>query len=121
MEFLTEHDFTRLSNPGVTSLQLLSPHNSASARLTITLVTLEPDAVQPRHKHESSEQIWIAVPGAGTLLLGGGVTRAFTSGQVVRFADGDVHGFHNTGTLPFVYLAVTSPPINFDYAYKRKD
>ena len=37
---------------------------------------------------------------------------------VVRFADGELHGFENTSQAPFTYLSVTSPPINFSYAYK---
>ena len=119
MDFFTESDFTPLRNPGVTSLQMVSPHNSESARMTITRVTMQPGATQPRHHHASSEQIWIALEGAGTLLLGAGATRAFKAGEVARFADGDVHGLKNTGSGPFVYLSVTAPPINFDYAYKQ--
>jgi quercetin dioxygenase-like cupin family protein len=121
MEFLTAVDFVRLSNPGVTSMQLLSPHNSRSARVTITRVHVQPGAMQPRHAHASSEQIWVALQGTGTLLLDGEETRPFTAGDVARFADGDRHGLHNTGDELFVYLAVTSPPINFDYAYARRD
>jgi quercetin dioxygenase-like cupin family protein len=120
MEFLTEGDFKRLSNPGVVSLQLVSPHNSQSARVTITRVTVQPGAGQPRHKHDGSEQIWLALEGAATLLLGEGATWALKAGEVARFADGDIHGVDNTGSEPFVYLAVTSPPINFDYAYRHK-
>src|SRR5262245_22958907 len=97
MELLTESDFTRLSSPGVVSLQLLSPHNSQSARVTITRVTVEPGAGQPRHKHDGSEQIWVALEGSATLLLGEGATRALKAGEVARFADGDVHGVDNTG------------------------
>ena len=33
----------------------------------------------------------------------------------------DVHGFSNTGTVPFEYLAVTAPPINFRDAYAAPD
>lgn len=120
MQFLTEGDFKQLSNPGVVSLQLLSPHNSSSSRVTITRVTVQPGAGQPRHKHDSSEQIWVAIEGAATLLLADSATRTLNAGEVARFADGDVHGVDNTGGVPFVYLAVTSPPINFDYAYKQK-
>ena len=120
MEFLTEADFIPLANPGVVSLQLLSPHNSGSTRVTMTRVTMEPGAVQPRHSHPASEQVWLALEGTGTLLLGGGAIKPFTAGQLARFADGDVHGLENTGDAPFVYLTVTSPPINFDYAYARK-
>ncbi len=120
MEFFTEGDFTPLRNPGVTSMQIVSPHNSDSTRVTITRVTMEPGATQPRHRHQSSEQIWVALEGAGTLLLAEGASRSFRTGEVARFADGDIHGFTNTGEAPFVYLSVTSPPINFDYAYKQK-
>lgn len=117
MEFLTQDEFKMLSNPGVTSTQLLSPHNSASNRVTITRVEVAPGATQPPHAHASSEQIWLAVSGEGTLLLANGATKKFVSGEVVRFADGDMHGFTNTANEPFVYLSVTSPPINFSYAY----
>ncbi len=120
MEFLTTADFVALSNPGVRSLQLLSPHNASSARVTITQVTVERGATQIRHAHASSEQIWIALAGAGELLLGEDRRRAFQHGEVVRFADGEVHGFENTGRDPFVYLSVTSPPLDFAYAYERK-
>jgi mannose-6-phosphate isomerase-like protein (cupin superfamily) len=42
-----------------------------------------------------------------------------TAGDVVRFADGDLHGFHNPGDVPFVYLSVTAPPVNFREAYAK--
>ena len=120
MEFLTSNEFKELSNPGVTSLQLLSPHNSPSSRVTITRVTVEPGAVQEPHHHATSEQIWIAVSGTGLLLLGQKKTMEIQAGEVVRFADGDTHGIHNTSTAAFVYLSVTSPPINFSSAYKEQ-
>jgi mannose-6-phosphate isomerase-like protein (cupin superfamily) len=118
MEFLTTEQFKTLSNPGVLSVQLLSPHNSASSRVTITRVTVDPGARQPAHRHETSEQIWLALDGCGTLELGEGKKVPFKGGEVVRFADGDLHGFENTSARPFTYLSVTSPPINFSYAYK---
>jgi quercetin dioxygenase-like cupin family protein len=117
VEFLTQEQFKVLSNPGVTSTQLLSPHNSASTRVTITRVIVDPGATQPPHFHQFSEQIWLAVSGKGMLLLAGGLTHAFGAGEVVRFADGNIHGFTNSGEEPFVYVSVTSPPINFSYAY----
>lgn len=120
MEFLTDGDFRTLSNPGVTSIQLLSPHNSVSERVTITRVIVEPGGEQPRHDHATSEQIWIALSGEGTLLLDDQRVAAFGAGQVVRFADGDTHGFVNSGSEPFVYISVTSPPINFSYAYEAE-
>ncbi|MBK1613628.1 cupin [Rubrivivax gelatinosus] len=117
MELLSSDHFIRLANPGVESWQLLSPHNSASTRLTITRVVLSPGAEQPRHAHAASEQVWVAVAGQGTLLLADGALAGFAAGQVARFADGEVHGLRNTGAEPFVYLSVTSPPLDFSSAY----
>lgn len=120
MEFLPADSFKVLSNPGVNSTQLLAPYNSASTRVTLTRVELAPGAIQKRHTHGSSEQIWIALAGAGELLLAQDATHPIQAGDVVRFADGDVHGLHNTGTEPFTYLSVTSPPLDFGYAYKEE-
>jgi quercetin dioxygenase-like cupin family protein len=120
VEHLRPEQLVTLANPGVTSLQLLSPHNSKSARVTITKVVVAPGAVQPRHPHGSSEQIWYALSGVGQLLLANDERRPISAGEVVRFAEGDIHGFDNNGTLPFEYLSVTSPPINFDYAYANR-
>jgi mannose-6-phosphate isomerase-like protein (cupin superfamily) len=119
MEFIPGNEITVLSNPGVESHQLLFPENSESTRVTITKVAVAPGAVNPRHRHEKSEQVWVAVAGAGTILLGDGKTKPFQAGDVVRFAEGDIHGFENTGSVPFEYLSVTSPPINFRRAYAR--
>ena len=44
----------------------------------------------------------------------------FETGDVVRFADGDIHGLKNNSQDVFEYISVTSPPINFGYAYKDK-
>jgi len=120
MEFIDRRDIRSLANPGVVSRQLLSPKNSASERVTITEVHLEPGASQPRHTHTASEQIWYALKGDGTLLLAGDEERAFAEGDVVRFADGDVHGLRNDGGSEFVYLSVTAPPIDFGYAYRTE-
>ena len=75
---------------------------------------------QPRHLHETSEQIWVAIAGDGTLLLADGQTKTFVAGDVVRFADGDTHGLKNESAAEFQYMSVTSPPINFRKAYKEE-
>lgn len=118
MEFIGKNDIKGLANPGVVSRQLLCPSNSTSARVTITEVHLQPGATQPRHTHATSEQIWYALRGEGTLLLSNGAEHTFTAGDVVRFEDGDVHGLRNDGPTEFVYLSVTAPPIDFGYAYR---
>lgn len=120
MEFIERETIRALANPGVVSRQLLNPENSASRRVTITEVHLEPGASQPRHIHEASEQIWYAVKGRGTLLLAEGKERAFRAGDLVRFAEKDIHGLHNGGEEEFVYISVTAPPMDFHYAYQEK-
>ena len=120
MEFIRHQEIKAFANPGVVSKQLLNPENSSSERVTITEVHLDPGAVQPRHTHEASEQIWYAVRGSGKLLLADEAEKAFEAGDVVRFADGDVHGLRNDGGTEFVYISVTAPPIHFGYAYREK-
>lgn len=117
MEFIKGTDIKELSNPGVVSKQLLNPDNSDSKRVTITQVHVQPGASQPRHTHEASEQIWYAVYGTGKLLVSENRELEFKAGDVVRFAENDVHGLLNDGDTEFIYISVTAPPINFCYAY----
>jgi quercetin dioxygenase-like cupin family protein len=112
MELLTEADFTVHANPAGSSCPLISLSNAASPRVSITRITIAPGRAQGRHTHAAAEQIWIALEGHGLLLLADGATRAFAAGEVARFADGDVHGFENTGGAPFVYLSITAPPLS---------
>ena len=118
MEIIRAHEMEEFANPGVASRQLLYPGNSPSARVTITRVTMEPGAINARHTHPGAEQVWIAVSGSGELLLAGEETALFAQGDVARFAAGDVHGFRNTGTSVFIYLSVTTPPLDFRGAYR---
>ncbi len=120
MEFIKSSEIKAMSNPGVISRQLLNPDNSASTRVTITEVHLEAGASQPRHIHEASEQIWYALKGSGKLLLEDGTEKPFEAGDVVRFADKDVHGLLNDSSGEFVYISVTAPPIHFGYAYQKE-
>ncbi|HXX83381.1 MAG TPA: cupin domain-containing protein [Casimicrobiaceae bacterium] len=117
MEFIERGTVDVFVKSGIESHQLLFPENSPSSRVTITKVVVAPGATNPRHRHETSEQVWVALAGAGHLLLADERTMPFREGDVVRFADGDVHGLENSGSGPFVYLSVTSPPINFRKAY----
>jgi quercetin dioxygenase-like cupin family protein len=117
VEIIRRSNVTSFSKGGVTSEQLLFPENSTSQRVTVTRVTIARGARNPRHAHGTSEQIWVALRGNGLLLLGDNETVPFAEGDLARFADGDVHGFENTGLVEFIYLSVTSPPLNFRAAY----
>ena len=54
------------------------------------------------------------------MLLADDKEQIFEQGDVVRFADGDIHGLKNESKDVFEYISVTSPPIDFGYAYKDK-
>ncbi len=118
---LSPEDFEVLSNPGVTSVQMMWQANAPEARVTITRVTMEPGAVSRRHTHPHSEQTWIVEKGAATLLLADDRTQPVAAGEVVRTPAGETHGVANTGTEPFVYLSVTTPPQDFTPAYRGRE
>lgn len=120
MELMRAGEAPVLFNSGVTSRQLLSPENSRSARVTVTHVRVRPGAKNPPHRHDASEQVWVALRGNGMLLLEYGKTVPFSEGDIVRFEDTELHGFENTGAIEFEYLAVTSPPVNFRANYARQ-
>jgi quercetin dioxygenase-like cupin family protein len=119
MELIRAETVTQLANSGVISRQLLFPENSRSTRITITRVTIQPGARNGAHRHASSEQVWVALRGSGHLLLEDDKTVPFAQGDVVRFEDGELHGFENTSGMEFEYLSVTSPPVSFRAAYER--
>jgi len=119
MELIRAETVTQLANSGVVSRQLLFPENSRSTRITITRVTIQPGARNGAHRNASSEQIWVALRGSGRLLLEDDKTLPFAEGDVVRFEDGELHGFETTSGAEFEYLSVTSPPVNFRAAYER--
>ena len=120
MELIRKDQIEVFQNSGVESLQLIYPENSDSHRVTISKVVIAVGATNPPHRHNSSEQIWVALSGNGTLLLDEGRSISFSEGDVVRFVDGELHGIKNTGLEVFVYLSVTSPPQNFRDTYQHR-
>jgi quercetin dioxygenase-like cupin family protein len=118
IEIFSMSEVKTLGKEGVSSLQLLWPGNSPDAKATVTRVNVAPGASQPRHSHADAEQIWIVEEGSAELLLADGERRTIGAGHVVRTPAGEVHGVTNSGTAPFVYLAITTPPVDFRGAYE---
>lgn len=114
---LSALDCDVLSKTGIQSRQLIWPKNSPEAQVTITHVTMEPGSLSKRHTHAHSEQIWIIERGEGVLLLANNRTEPLRAGDIIRTPAGETHGVENTGTEALTYLAVTTPPQNFSYAY----
>ena len=119
MELIRSSEIQVFCNSGTESRQLLFPENSSSKRVTVTQVTVPPGCKNPVHRHKTSEQIWIALLGSGNLILENETVEEFAAGDVVRFEDGELHGFINPSNQPFIYMSVTSPPLNFRSAYDR--
>ncbi len=120
MELIRKDSIRVFASPGIASYQLLFPENSTSRRLTITRVVFARGARNELHQHATSEQVWVALEGRGAVLLAGEREMSFQAGDVVRFEEGEMHGLKNTGSEPFVYLAVTAPPLNFRAAYREE-
>lgn len=118
MVFIIQKDIISLDSDFQVFHQLLWNENSISERVTITKVHVYPGKANKKNKHKTSEQIWIAIKGNGTLLLDNDKTKEFKEEDVVRFEDGDTHGIINNSDSEFIYISVTTPPINFRYAYK---
>ena len=119
MQIIRKTEMPILSNSGVESEQIIFPETSPDARATITRVTVSAGRQNPRHVHETSEQIWFVLSGSGLLLLEEESEREIYTGDVARFAPGDIHGFRNTSNESFVYVSVTTPPLNFRGAYSQ--
>ena len=117
---LSAADFTTLHNCGIRSVQIVWPKNAPEAWATISRVTMEPGATSARHVHPESEQIWLIEKGNALLLTSDGQTEGLQAGDVVRTPPGTIHGVTNTGTEPFIYLAVTTPPQDFAPAYEGR-
>ena len=45
----------------------------------------------------------------------------FAAGDVVRIEKGEVHGLYNDCEECFEYVSVTTPPIDFGYAYEDRN
>jgi quercetin dioxygenase-like cupin family protein len=120
MQIIKRDQIPTLRNSGIESEQLLFPESCPDSHVTVTRVTIPPGATSPRHMHENSEQVWVAISGYGTLLLAENQEASLREGDVLLLAPGEVHGFFNNGQQPFVYISVTNPPLNFRGAYEKE-
>lgn len=117
MEFFNSAEVRQMILPGCISRQLVSGFNCEASTITLTDVTVEPGAVQPRHSHEKALQIWYALEGEGYLLLANDEERPFKAGDVAVAFPGDVHGFINRSDKVFHYITVCNPPQDFQKLY----
>ncbi len=120
MKVVAHSEAEVLTRDRVRSVQIVSQKSGISRAVVITRVTLEPGGIQHRHRHASSEQIWVVLNGAATLLLDGGREEPIEAGNTYCFAPGEIHGIRNDSAAAFEYVSVTSPPESFEAAYDKK-
>ncbi len=103
---------TRYKRVGIESFLLLSPRNSKSVRLSITLVELNTNGMQKSHRHVP-EQIYYILEGTGLMQVGNEKEQV-TAGDCIFIPSTEVHGLMNSGNRPLKYLSACSP------AFSRK-
>ena len=100
--------------------QLLKLKEAALEEIQAVSAMDELDSIKVKYSGKKGELTKL-LKGMGKLLLADDTEKEFVAGDIVRFADKDVHGLLNDGNEEFIYVSVTAPPINFGYAYKEKN
>lgn len=93
---------------GALSKPLVTPQTCRSGRIDHRISCYAPMAYVEEHVHQVQEQVYHVIEGEGLLTLDG-------QRQVLRRHDyvfvppGVRHGFVNNGTVPLVFLVITTP------------
>jgi mannose-6-phosphate isomerase-like protein (cupin superfamily) len=108
---------------GQSSYLLLAAGQFSSQNLAITWVDCPPGSSQPRHQHDTQEQIYVIVRGRGVMTVGD-EERELIEGTLVFVPPATAHTIRNESGEPMCYVSATSPPFqNADVGvlYKARD
>jgi oxalate decarboxylase/phosphoglucose isomerase-like protein (cupin superfamily) len=91
---------------------LSEPRVTATSRLTMGVVLLEPGKGHARHNHPGCEEILYVVSGQGKQMIeiGSESWHAIQAGDMVHIPPDVFHSTINTGWEPLKLVAVYSPP-----------
>ena len=98
---------------GQSSYLLLRKGQFGSANLAITWVECPPGSEQAAHEHESQEQVYVIIRGAGAMRVGD-ETHAVTEGTMVFVPPRPPHAIRNDTDATMVYVSATAPPFDAD-------
>jgi mannose-6-phosphate isomerase-like protein (cupin superfamily) len=98
---------------GQTSHVLLAKGEFGSRRLTITWVECPPGSVQPVHRHEGAEQVYVIVTGRGRMIVGK-AEQEVSRGTLVFVPPSTDHAIKNEGQEVLTFVSATSPPFGPD-------
>ena len=96
---------------GQSSYLLLSEGQFGSRHLAITWVDCPPGSSQPRHQHDTQEQIYVITQGRGLMTVGD-EERELATGTLVFVPPGTPHTIRNASKEPMSYVSATSPPFD---------
>lgn len=81
-----------------------------SAQSVVIAWTVKPGQRITPHVHPHGQDTWTIVAGSGDYIEDkAGNTRPVQVGDVAVACAGEVHGVHNTGSVPLVFVSVVAP------------
>jgi len=81
-----------------------------SAEATVVAWYVKPGQRIAAHVHPHGQDTWTVLSGCGQYQLeASGSSRTLVPGDVAVAHTGSVHGVHNDGVEPFVFISVVSP------------
>jgi quercetin dioxygenase-like cupin family protein len=93
---------------GALSKPLVTPETCHSARIDHRISCYAPMAFVEEHVHQVQEQVYHVLEGEGLLTLDG-QRHVLRRHDYVFVPPGVRHGFTNNGTVPLVFLVITTP------------
>ncbi len=93
---------------GALSKALVRPETCGSRRIDFRISCYQPMAHVVEHVHQVQEQVYHVLEGEGLLTLDG-KRLLLRRNDYVFVPPGVRHGFTNNGTVPLVFLVVTTP------------
>jgi mannose-6-phosphate isomerase-like protein (cupin superfamily) len=98
---------------------ILNPEDGGAKNMLIGYTIVWPRCeTKPAHSHEEMEEVYFVTKGKGAIIIDG-EERGVSAGDVIYIPFGSTHLAKNTGTSPFEYLWVISPPILPDFLKKK--
>lgn len=110
---LPEESLSALGS-AVTIKRVINPELVSSTSLSINALRLPAGFGLPVHVHYKSEEAWVVLEGKGIIRVDG-EDHLFEAGDILYVPAGMSHQVVCRGTTVLRYLAITSPPIDFEH------
>lgn len=108
---------------GQSSYLMLAAGQFASRNLAVTWVDCPPGSSQPKHQHDTQEQVYVIIRARGVMTVGD-EEHELSEGTLVFVPPATTHTIRNETPELMSYVSATSPPFaNADIGtlYKARD